>query len=101
MKRIKNLTLKLLLVVMACFVTHDYITGQSDVVLKERSVHLFAQQAGTSPVVLEHQTFHLLALSESIEQGPLFFASSKSQFAYSLRIQERPSNPPYTPPKTL
>ncbi|WP_457592983.1 hypothetical protein [Hydrogenimonas sp.] len=99
MKRIRHLTVKLLLAVMACFVTHDYVTGQSDVVLKERSVHLFTQQANSVPIVLEHQAFHMLALNEWADQGVTYVTPSKLQFAYMLRIEERPSNPPYTPPK--
>ncbi|GEM_PF-2080354 len=101
MKRLRDFTVRVLLIVMACFVVHDYMTGQSDLVVKERSVHILTKHTNGAPIVLEHQTFHMLALNDISQQHTLFSPAAKLHFEYSSRLKEYQAAPPYTPPKTF
>jgi len=101
MRRIRHLVSKIMLLFMVGFVMHDYVTGQRDAIPADTSVHLYAQHINTNVVTVEHQAFHMLALNEQIESPLIPESDSKLHFSYLLNFKDRPSNPPFTPPKTV
>ncbi len=102
MKYLRGFVARLLLFVMAGFVMHDYMTGQRDVVVNETILCMPAQQVNVvAPVVAEHQAFHLLALSERVEQISSANPSVKPFYSYDDLLGDLSFPPLFTPPKTV
>lgn len=100
----KTIIGKFLLVVMAFFVLHDFMTGQEDLMVApytQIECQAHTAECGLTHHTSEHQVFHTLALTRAETPFVENMFTSVPELATSFHRSQTSHLPPDTPPKTL